>query len=233
MKDTIVSPPDVRQSPDRPSDSPDKTTTDSTFGNDFLVPTYNPLPLLSHSAPAESRYRRFRHCYPKLPPKQEETALIRKPRHPSTDARTDNFRRQTEEPHTSRYDRPAIYRIRNAEKVYDHKKDVPVRTETGQPAHIAGRGNKTDNHDARTKSPRKRPATTSFNDPKFRRKSTTRSDSPSRPRVFIQIVAGRNRKRSPEKSENDRNRHTESEIVESPPRGKGPLTSLSVRGLCS
>lgn len=202
MKDTIVSPPDVRQGPNRLRTLRTKRRPIPHSETIFSYP-HNPLPLLSHSAPAESRYGRFRHCYPKLPPKQEETALIRKPRHPSTDARTDNFRRQTKKPHTSRYDRPATYRIRNAEKVYDHKKDIPVRTETGQPAHIAGRGNKTGNHDARTKSPRKRPATTSFNDPKFRRRSTARSDSPSRPprihsdrrRPKPEKIAGEKRKR--------------------------------------
>lgn len=203
MKDTIVSPPDVRQGPDRLRTLRTKRRPIPHSETIFSCP-HNPPPILSHSAPAESRYERFRHCYPKLLPKQEETALIRKPRHPSTDTRADNFRRQTEEPHTSRYDRPAIYRIRNAEKVYDHKKDVPVRTETGQPTHIADRGNKTDNHDARTKSPRKQPSATSFNDPKFRRRSTARSDSPSRPAYSFRsspAETGKDRRRKPETTE--------------------------------
>lgn len=204
MKDTIVSPPDVRQGPDRLRTLRTKRRPIPHSETIFSCP-HNPLPILSHSAPAESRYGRFRHSYPKLPPKQEETALIRKPRHPSTDARWTTFAdKPKSHTHPDTTAPPAIYRIRNAEKVYDHKKDVSVRTETGQPAHIAGRGNKTDNHDARTKSPRKQPAATSFNDPKFRRRSTARSDSPSRPAYSFRsspAETGKDRRRKAETTE--------------------------------
>lgn len=90
MKDTIVSPPDVRQDPDRLRTLRTKRRPIPHSETIFSCP-HNPPPILSHSAPAESRYGRFRHSYPKLPPKQEEIALIRKPRHPSTDARRTTF----------------------------------------------------------------------------------------------------------------------------------------------